>query len=75
MQFCFSLLYMFLVLKSPSPIYFVKNRPPDFLCYKFLMKIYRLLQNYTFEICTLHKIMNIYCKYNIFYWLIIIYKR
>ena len=28
--------------------------------------MYKLLQNYTFEICTLSNIMNICCKYNIF---------
>ena len=28
--------------------------------------MYRLLQKYTFEICTLSKIMNVCCKYNIF---------
>ena len=46
-------------LKSLSPIYFVKIRPPDFLCNEFLIKMYRLLLNYTFKICTLSKIMNI----------------
>ena len=45
---------------------FVKIRPPDFLCNEFLIKMYRFLQTYTFEICTLTKIMNICCKYNIF---------
>ena len=53
-------------LKSLSPIYFVKIRPPDFLCNEFFIKMYRFLQTYTFEICTLTKIMNICCKYNIF---------
>ena len=63
-------------LKSPSPIYFVKIRPPDFLCNEFLIKIYRHFQNYTFEIYeTLSKIMNIWCKYNIFYWKVFIYER
>ena len=52
--------------KSLGPICFVKFRPPDFSCNKFLLKMYRLLQNYTFEICTLSKIMNICCKYKIF---------
>ena len=41
-----------------SPIYFIKIRLPDFLCKEFLIKMYGLLQNYTFEICTLSKIMN-----------------
>ena len=30
-------------------IYFVKIRPPDFLCNEFLIKMYRLLQNYTLK--------------------------
>ena len=54
--------------KSQSPIYFVKIRPSDFLCNEFLIKMYGFLQNYTFKICTLSKIMNICWKYNIFYW-------
>ena len=53
-------------LKSLSLIYSVKIWPPDFLCNEFFVKMYRFLQNYTFEICTLYKIMNIFCKYNIF---------
>ena len=36
-------------LKSPSPIYFVKNWLPDFLRKEFLLKMYRRLQNYIFE--------------------------
>ena len=53
-------------LKSLSPIYFVNIQLPD-LCYEFLIKMHRLLQNYTFEIeiFTLSKITNIWCKYNI----------
>ena len=55
-------------LESLSPIYFVKIQLPDifYAINEFLIKMYRLLQNYTFEICTLSKIMNICCKYNIF---------
>ena len=45
------------VLKSLNPIYFVKIRLPDFLCNEFLIKMYRLLQNYTFDIYTLSKII------------------
>ena len=55
-------------LNLPCPIYFVKIRLQDFLCYEFLIKMYRLLQNYIFEICTLSKITNTCCNYNIFYW-------
>ena len=40
-------------VKSQSPIYFVKNRHPDLLCNDFLIKMYRPLQNYTFDIYTL----------------------
>ena len=54
--------------KYLSLIYFVKIWPPDFLCIEFLIKMYILLQNYTFENCTLSKIMNICCKYYNFYW-------
>ena len=53
-------------LKSLGLIYFVKIRLPDFLCNEFLIKMYRLLQDYTFEICTLSKITNTCCNYNIF---------
>ena len=34
----------------------------------FFMQCWRLLQNYSFEIRTLSKIINIYCKNNILYW-------
>ena len=54
-------------LKSLSPIYFVKVQLPDYLCNEFVIRMYTLLQIYTFEICTLSKITNT-CKYNIFYW-------
>ena len=40
---------------------FCKIRPSYFFCNEFLVKMYRLLQNYTFEICTLSKIVNICC--------------
>ena len=53
-------------LKSLGPIYFVKIRLPDFICNEFLIKMYRFLQNFTSEICTLLKMMNICCKNNIF---------
>ena len=53
-------------LKSLSLINFVKIRLPNFLGNEFLIKITKL-QNYTFEICTISKITNICCKYNIFY--------
>ena len=54
-------------LKSLSLIYFVKIRPPDFLCNEFLINIYRLLQNYTLEICTLSKIMML-LEIQYFFW-------
>ena len=38
-------------LKWLSRFYFVRIRPPDFLCNEFFIKMYRILQNYTFEIC------------------------
>ena len=34
------------MLKSLRPIYFLKIRLPDFLCNEFLIKMYKLLQNY-----------------------------
>ena len=53
---------------NKSPIYFVKIQLPDFLCNDIIIKICRLLQKDTFETCqcTLSKITNICCKYNIF---------
>ena len=53
------------ILKSLSPIYFVKIRLPDILCNEFPIKMYRLLRNYNVEICILSKIMYICCKYQL----------
>ena len=44
-------------LKSLTLIHFLKIRLSNFLGNIFLVKIYKLLQNYTFEINTLSKIM------------------
>ena len=41
---------------------FCKIRSPDFLCNEYLIKMFRLLQSYTFEICALSKIMNSCCN-------------
>ena len=54
------------IFKSLSTIYFIKIRLPDFLCNEYLIRMYRLLQNYTFEICTLSKIKNICYEYKFF---------
>ena len=63
-------------LKVAKSDLFVNIRHPDFLCQEFLIKMYRLLQNYTFEISILSKIMDICCKYkNIFYWLALNYVK
>ena len=62
----YNYVHMLHYLKSLNLIYFVKIRLPDFLFNEFLIKMYRLLQNYTFEICNLWKIMNFCCKYDIF---------
>ena len=58
------MLNVYLILLSL--IYLVKIRLPGLFCYELLIKMnrYKLLQKYTFEICTLFKIMNICYKYN-----------
>ena len=53
---------MSIYFKIPKSDWFCKNWLSDFLCYGFLIEMHGLLQNYTFEICTLSKIMNICCK-------------
>ena len=59
-------LWFFSKLKSLSPFYFVKIRLPGVLCNEFLINMYTPLQIYTVEICTLSKIMDTCCKYNIY---------
>ena len=53
-------------LKSLSPISFVNIRLREFWCNEFLIKMYRLLQNYIFEICTLSR-QWIFVVYTIFF--------
>ena len=42
------LLFLKILFKSAKSDLFRKNLLPDFLCNKFLIKMYRLLQKYTF---------------------------
>ena len=62
----FNYMQSLIFIKIAKSNYFEKIRPPDFLCNEFFIKMYRLLQNYTFKIWTLSKVMNISFKYNIF---------
>ena len=51
-----------LLLKSLSPINFVKFRLSNFLGNEFLVKMNKLLRNYTFKIVTISKLMYIWSQ-------------
>ena len=55
----FSINILTVYLKSLSRIHFVKIRQSNFLGNEFLVKMYKLLRNYTFKIATISKIMYI----------------
>ena len=53
-----------LKITKTSPIYFVKIQLPGF--FYEMNSLHLIILQHTFAICTLSKIMNICCKYNIF---------
>lgn len=52
-------------LKSPSPIRFINSRLSIFAGKEFLVKIYKHLQNYAFELNTFSKILFFWSKWTI----------